>query len=384
MKFFGLAFSLIILTGMGYQPTHAQPSGFSASAGVEYFYDHLQPYGEWIEFDAGFYGWRPVSVMAGWRPYCFGRWVWTDFGWYWVSHEPFGWIVFHYGRWYYDDYYGWIWIPDRVWGPAWVEWRYNDDYIGWAPLPPYARLSITVGIRFTTRWYAPPRYWNFVTVRHFGGESVDRHIEPEEQSRRLIGYTRSGGRYEVNGDRIINRGVDRSLIERGGNVRIERMEIQESRERGERLIRDGERGRIEVFRPDRSPRETSRERFEARRADRPTSLDIRRIRREPDGVEYERNRQRESIGGRERGSFSRDDNEAQDRRAPRSILRRLGRRPENPREELRHNEAEPRSRIRSFDTPSRREERSVRPAPPPRQQPHAGERSRRSGARREQ
>ncbi|MCX7916289.1 MAG: hypothetical protein N3A53_08330, partial [Verrucomicrobiae bacterium] len=50
--------------------------------------------------------------------------------------EPFGWAVFHYGRWYYDDYYGWIWIPDRIWGPAWVEWRETETYVGWAPLLP--------------------------------------------------------------------------------------------------------------------------------------------------------------------------------------------------------------------------------------------------------
>jgi len=27
-------------------------------------------------------------------------------------------------------------MPDDVWGPAWVEWRYDDEYIGWAPLRP--------------------------------------------------------------------------------------------------------------------------------------------------------------------------------------------------------------------------------------------------------
>jgi hypothetical protein len=25
-----------------------------------------------------------------------------------------------YGRWYFDSFYGWVWIPGRDWGPAWV------------------------------------------------------------------------------------------------------------------------------------------------------------------------------------------------------------------------------------------------------------------------
>ena len=31
---------------------------------------------------------------------------------------------------------GWLWVPGRVWSPAWVNWRQDDDYVSWAPLPP--------------------------------------------------------------------------------------------------------------------------------------------------------------------------------------------------------------------------------------------------------
>ena len=31
---------------------------------------------------------------------------------------------------------GWLWVPGRVWSPAWVDWRQNDSYVSWAPLPP--------------------------------------------------------------------------------------------------------------------------------------------------------------------------------------------------------------------------------------------------------
>src|SRR5256885_13718454 len=75
------------------------------------FYTNLTPYGEWVDVSYGS-AWRPYHVSQGWRPYMDGRWVWSDYGWYWSSYEPYGWAVYHYGRWIYDDYYGWIWLPD--------------------------------------------------------------------------------------------------------------------------------------------------------------------------------------------------------------------------------------------------------------------------------
>ncbi len=128
---------------------------------------HLEPYGEWIEIGYDDYVWRPYKSDYNWRPYGEGRWEWTRNGWYWDSYEPFGWATYHYGRWYFDDYYGWVWMPDNVWAPAWVEWRYNDNYIGWAPLPPYARFNNRSGIYFSIKWNSGYSYWNFVRYNHF-------------------------------------------------------------------------------------------------------------------------------------------------------------------------------------------------------------------------
>ena len=113
-----------------------------SDAGMQFrfFYSSLASHGEWIEVESGIRVWRPYNISHLWRPYLVGRWAWTDDGWYWMSSEPFGWITYHYGRWYDDEYYGWVWIPDDVWAPAWVEWRYDDEYIGWAPLPPTRHL----------------------------------------------------------------------------------------------------------------------------------------------------------------------------------------------------------------------------------------------------
>ncbi len=246
--------------------------------GVSMFYADLTPYGEWIEFQPDLYAWHPFQLDPAWRPYTVGRWVWTEYGWYWISAEPFGWATYHYGRWFYDDVYGWIWIPDTVWGPAWVEWRYNDDYIGWAPLPPYARFHMTVGIRFTARWNAPTRYWSFVTFGSFGAGQTYRDYAPEPYTQRLISTTRSAGRYAIDQNRIVNHGVGRSFIQQRIPTRIETAQVTEVTERGvERLSRSGQTERVEVFRPRSDEAGRGSGRIEATRAQTKSSLDLDRI-----------------------------------------------------------------------------------------------------------
>jgi len=334
--------------------------GVSASFGnVGFFHSALSPYGEWLELEAGFHVWRPRHLHAGWRPYLYGRWAWTDYGWYWVSSEPFGWAVFHYGRWFYDDYYGWVWVPDRIWGPSWVEWRYDDDYIGWAPLPPYASFSFSIGIRFTTHWMAPVHYWSFVRHRHFTSSNVLREVVPVDYTRRLIRTTRSAGRYEVEGDRIVNRGVERSFIERRGYTRIDRVDVRDATERGERIIRDRSRERIEVYRPNRSELERTPERIEARRAERGTSLDLRRVerpRRENEGTidrpELERRKRDEGV---ERWQETRQREIPQ----PRTFERRSEKsNPSLPREQA---EQQPQRRETTRQQASREQRREIAP-----------------------
>ncbi|MFI5252008.1 MAG: DUF6600 domain-containing protein [Bacteroidota bacterium] len=238
------ALSLALIAGA----SHAK-ADVNIGVGFDIFYSSLSPYGEWVNVDFG-RAWRPMHVGYGWRPYLNGRWIWSDYGWYWASDEPFGWATFHYGRWTYDDYYGWIWIPDDVWGPAWVEWRYNDDYVGWAPLTPYHHFDFSIGITLSNRWVTPVHYWNFVSCRNFTSVHINAYVQPIERSRRFFGSTRASINIGHEGDRVINRGVDVNFIERRGNVRINRAEVVGSESRvGERMTRDAGRDRIEVYRP---------------------------------------------------------------------------------------------------------------------------------------
>lgn len=145
---------------------------------VGFFYEELSPYGDWIYTRDLGWAWFPRNVHPYWRPYSDGRWVVTEYGWTWVSFEPFGWATYHYGRWAWDPRFGWLWVPGTIWGPAWVSWQHGGGYVGWAPLPPQVGFEIGIGIRlggFNLSVGIRPDAYNFVPERSF--------LEP-----RLSGY----------------------------------------------------------------------------------------------------------------------------------------------------------------------------------------------------
>ena len=251
--------------------------------GMNLFYSQLSPYGTWIELDAGVYCWRPTILSIGWAPYVQGRWEWTSYGWYWDSYEPFGYIVYHYGRWYYDDYYGWIWIPDDQWAPAWVEWRYDNDYIGWCPLPPYASFYAGVGIRFTYSYHSPFYHWHFVTFRYFNDPYVYHHFAGPKYKYRIYERTRYRTNYGYNNGYVVNRGIDYNFVRsRSGQNIIERR-VEIVHDLGSLRNRTGgERNNsvIRTFIPNRDElnRNANTRNFKIEKSDRRTSLDISKIR----------------------------------------------------------------------------------------------------------
>jgi len=142
---------------------------------TEAFEGTLSPYGEWIAVGRFGRAWRPYRTLVGadFRPYLSGgHWVYTDYGWTFESDYSWGWAPFHYGRWMMDDYYGWVWVPGTVWGPAWVDWRFGGGYVGWVPLAP-AGFTINYG------FYQP--HWCFVPVTHFVVRDVYHYALPVER-----------------------------------------------------------------------------------------------------------------------------------------------------------------------------------------------------------
>ncbi|MEJ2722459.1 MAG: hypothetical protein P8181_15170, partial [bacterium] len=128
-------------------------------------YYELSSYGVWTTIEPFGRVWRP-TVVSGWRPYVNGHWLWSNWGWTWVSYEPFGWVVYHYGYWLYDPIWGWLWFPGDKWFSARVKWMVYDDYICWAPMPP-------PGYNIGDPWHTDvPFIWDAVRADHFTSSNV--------------------------------------------------------------------------------------------------------------------------------------------------------------------------------------------------------------------
>jgi hypothetical protein len=227
------------------------------------FYDQLAPHGEWIQVkgeeiglqpktastknsdshgfslsnllgikdayastdaDMGmFFVWKPspdlsVTLSAGeqqgYRPYRNGQWENTDDGWYFRAPTPWEETVHHHGRWVNTED-GWLWVPGRVWAPAWVNWRQNDDYVSWAPLPPsYYLVDGNIGDP-----QIDDDYYVTVERRHFIDPDIYRYDD-----RYYPRYDDNGVRIEVGvmigtvglvvvNNVIINRGPDINIIQ---------------------------------------------------------------------------------------------------------------------------------------------------------------------------
>jgi hypothetical protein len=105
----------------------------------------LAGHGHWV--DTPEYGrvWIPDRIAQDWQPYTNGHWVWTEYGWSFVSDDPWGLVTYHYGRWGFYDDLGWFWVPGYVWGPAWVSWRWAEGFACWSALGPR-------GFHYGRRW----------------------------------------------------------------------------------------------------------------------------------------------------------------------------------------------------------------------------------------
>ncbi len=190
------------------------PAPVYGQISINFIYDYLGRFGVWVSYHPYGYVWIPRGVGRHWRPYTHGRWVWTEYGWTWISYHPWGWIPFHYGRWGYDPRLGWFWVPDVVWAPAWVVWRYSDLYIGWAPLPPGVEFVPGYGLRWRTR-DIPPHYWIFVEGRRFGENQLQAWVLPPERNITIINYTVIKDRYTIRErTTIINDALSPREIER--------------------------------------------------------------------------------------------------------------------------------------------------------------------------
>ncbi len=227
---------------------------------VGFFYRELSPYGEWVHRYPYGWVWFPRHVPADWRPYSYGRWVDSDYGWTWASDEPFGWATYHYGRWAWDSDIGWLWVPGTVWGPAWVAWQQGGGYVGWAPLPPEVGFQIGVGLRLgglNLSFAIQPTRYSFVEERQFLEARVSGFILPPARNVTIIHNTLNITNYTFDGDRVVNHGVPIERIERATGRRVHRLRVAEAASSAGSAggIRNDQ---LRIYRPSRTRLETVR------------------------------------------------------------------------------------------------------------------------------
>lgn len=213
---------------------------------IQTFYDQLSPYGDWIYTPDFGYVWRPYfDYPQDFRPYSSGgNWVYTTYGWTWVSDYNWGWATFHYGRWDFDDYLGWMWIPGYEWAPAWVTWGSYNNYWGWAPLGPniYAYSN--------SNWFAPDPWWTFVPQNRFCSNNWNNYIYD-----RHVNVTNITNITNIYVDNSHNNGNHNSWyqgprvsdVERYGRTKVRTMQVVDNQRPENTGVRSD---RLNVYRPE--------------------------------------------------------------------------------------------------------------------------------------
>ncbi len=133
MSFRGLSFVFVCLTLSGLAMisragmTSDTPFTEQGKADFDTILQILNPYGTWSKI-GGKWAFTPRDHEA---PYTNGRWIYTEYGWYWKGNLPHSWATEHYGYWKLSVDKVWSWYPGPFWLPEIVEIRETPTHIGW-------------------------------------------------------------------------------------------------------------------------------------------------------------------------------------------------------------------------------------------------------------
>lgn len=310
-----LLFLSLVSVDRAVSTTAASPPAASLPASttvdIGFFYNRLAPYGTWFQLAPYGWVWHPTDVALDWRPYTYGRWLLTDeYGWYWDADEDWGWACFHYGRWDWADDWGWFWVPGYEWGPAWVAWRTGGGFIGWAPLPPDVVWEAG-GLRFPHRDRDDRvlrTRWAFVDEQDFLSPRIHEELLERGRNVTLLEQTKDATHYGFENNRITNRGIAVSQVERSTGKRVEPLHVRDVDHSSAALGRHLAPGTVNVFHP------------EVRRSNRnfapPSAADASQIREAQQQMLQERHREEaDRMTARHRAELERHDgNEMQLRR----------------------------------------------------------------------
>lgn len=185
--------------------------------------------------------WRPAIELAAtminenenkqYVPYNDGQWLYTDQGWYFKANTPQEDLTSHYGRWALDPNLGWVWLPGKVYSPAWVEWRENADYIAWAPVPP----GVYIQNDAITQTTINENRYTIVEKKQFIEPSVYkyRYHYVENKNKIIINEMTKTDGVIIKNRTVINKGPDVGSIEKITGKKIEQYKIKKTGKKDE-------------------------------------------------------------------------------------------------------------------------------------------------------
>jgi hypothetical protein len=174
--------------------------GTAAQAGITEFTDPgktdfdtalqiLNPYGTWAKSD-GVWAYTPTDHFA---PYTDGRWIYTEYGWYWKGNRPYSWATDHYGFWKRGADKVWAWYPGPYWLSQAVEIRASSSAIGWRSAAVDEEGNF---LEAPIDRYTKPDEWAFVTRAQFANPITPSVLaKPDEAKRQLDVSTESRHSY---------------------------------------------------------------------------------------------------------------------------------------------------------------------------------------------
>jgi hypothetical protein len=182
MKVVRLAlFILAVGLVAGLTPARAGITPFTDPGKIDFdsAMEMLNPYGTWAQVD-GKWAFTPLDHQA---PYIRGRWLYTEYGWYWQGTSPHSWLTEHYGYWKRGADKVWAWYPGPVWLPQIVEIRGSPAGIGWrsAEVDQEGNFVEPPSVRYTK-----VDEWTFVTPAQFAGPITPQIAAKPAQTEQML------------------------------------------------------------------------------------------------------------------------------------------------------------------------------------------------------
>lgn len=163
-----------------------------------------------------------VTPATTYVPFTNGQWVNSDAGWNFKAPTDYEETTSHYGRWNYSPALGWVWLPGRVYSPAWVDWKEDENNIAWAPLPPSSYLvnnAITVPVISDDNYIV-------VEKKDFVQPEIYKYMYKENKNKIMIKEMRRSDGVIVRNNITYNVGPDITMIRKITNMPLEPVKIQ--------------------------------------------------------------------------------------------------------------------------------------------------------------